>query len=68
MRGSIQWVRIIAAAMAIGWVALGLPVLLPFSAATVVLAVASTLAILAYERHVGRPLALDGPTVAVRRE
>ncbi|TMD58597.1 MAG: GAF domain-containing protein [Chloroflexi bacterium] len=59
MRGSIQWVRIIAAAMAIGWVALGLPVLLPFSAATVVLAVASTLAILAYERHVGRPLALD---------
>ncbi|HYY54816.1 MAG TPA: GAF domain-containing protein [Candidatus Dormibacteraeota bacterium] len=59
MRGSIQWVRFIAAGFAVGWVAAGLPVLVPFAATTVALAVVSTGAVLVYERRFGRPLALD---------
>jgi diguanylate cyclase (GGDEF)-like protein/putative nucleotidyltransferase with HDIG domain len=59
VRGSIQWVRFIAAAMAIGWVAAALPVLVPFAGATVALATVSTLAVLLYERRIGRALALD---------
>jgi diguanylate cyclase (GGDEF)-like protein/putative nucleotidyltransferase with HDIG domain len=59
VRGSIQWVRLIAAAMAIGWVSSGLPVLVPFAALTTAFAVVSTLAVLVYEHRLGQPLALD---------